>query len=100
MYTLRLLARVPAEKRQEFLESLTSLTATDEWGLCRKMLFEDVGDDTLFCWMGDCDSKRDIDAFMQSDTFRALRGAARVLGTLEELRIVEDRTELESSESE
>ena len=93
MYTLRLLARVPGDKRQEFLDSLKSLTATDEWGLCRKMLFEDVVDNTSFCWMGDCDSKEDLEAFMQSDTFRALRGAAQVLGTLEELRIVEDRTE-------
>ena len=91
MFTLRLLARVPAEKRQEFLESLKSLTASEHWGLCRKMLFEDVDDDTLYCWMGDCDSEADLDAFMQSDTFRALKGAAQVLGTLDDVRVVHDR---------
>lgn len=91
MFTLRLLARVPTEKRQEFLESLKSMTAGGHWGLCRKMLFEDVDDDTLYCWMGDCDSEDDLEVFMQSDTFRALKGAAQVLGTLEDVRVVRDR---------
>ena len=100
MYTLRLLARVPADKRQEFLESLQSLSKTEEMGFRRKLLFEDVTDATFFCWMGDSDSKEDLEAFMKSDTFRALRGAAQVLGTLEELRIVEDRTALPGSETE
>jgi 2'-5' RNA ligase len=94
LYTLRLLARVPEDKRQEFLESLRSLSKRVKIGFRRKLLFEDVNDETHFCWMGDSDSKEDLEAFMQSDTFRALRGAAQVLGTLEELRIVEDRTEI------
>ena len=94
MYTLRLLARVPAEKRQEFLDSLESLSKSREIGFRRKLLFEDVSDETHFCWMGDSDSKEDLEAFMRSDAFRALRGAAQVLGTLEELRIVEDRPEI------
>ena len=91
MLSLRLLARIPSEKRQEFQESLKGFFAKDHGGLCHKFLFEAVDDPTLFCWMGDCDSEEKLEAFMQSDTFRALRGAAKVLGTLEELRIVEDR---------
>ena len=90
MFTLRLLARVPAEKRQEFLESLTSLTAK-VGGPCRKLFLKDVTDETLYCWMGDCDSKEELEAFMSSDTFRAIRGAAHVLGTLEDVSIVEVR---------
>ena len=91
MFTLRLLARVPAEKRQEFLDSLTSLTAK-KGGLCRKLFLEDVTDQTLYCWMGDCDSAAELEAFVSSDTFRAIRGAAQVLGTLEDVSIVEIRT--------
>jgi len=90
MFALRLLARVPAEKRQEFLDSLTSLTAK-EGGLCRKLFLEDVTDQTLYCWMGDCDSAEELHAFAASDTFRAIRGAAQVLGTLEDVSIVEIR---------
>jgi hypothetical protein len=90
MFALRILARVPAEKRQEFLESLTALGAT-EGGLCRKLLLKDVTDETHYCWMGDCDSEEELDAFMKSDTFRAIRGAAQVLGTLEDVSIVEIR---------
>ncbi len=92
MYTLRLLARVPEDKRQEFLESLTTLTA-EEGGLCRKLLLNDVTDETLYCWMGDCDSAEELEAFASSDTFRAIRGAAQVLGTLEEVRIVEKKNQ-------
>jgi hypothetical protein len=90
VFTLRLLARVPAEKRQEFLESLTTLTAK-EGGLCRKLLLKDMTDETLYCWMGDCDSEEELQEFMRSDTFRAIRGAAQVLGTLEDVSIVEIR---------
>jgi hypothetical protein len=91
MFTLRLLARVPGEKRREFLESLTALTAK-EGGFCRKLLLKDVTDDTFYCWMGDCDSAAELEAFVSSDTFRAIRGAAQVLGTLEDVSIVEIRT--------
>ena len=91
MFTLRLLARVPTEKRQEFLESIQSLSKEECGGFRRKLLFEDVADETLFCWMAESDSRKELEAFMQSDTFRALRGAAQVLGTLEELRVVEDK---------
>lgn len=90
MFSLRLLARVPSEKRQEFLESLTTLTAK-EGGLCRRLLLKDVTDETLYCWMGDCDSAEELQTFMSSDTFRAIRGAAQVLGTLEDVNIVETR---------
>jgi hypothetical protein len=90
VFALRLLARVPAEKHQEFLESITALSAK-EGGLCRKLLLKDITDETLYCWMGDCDSKEELEAFRRSDTFRAIRGAARVLGTLEDVSIVEIR---------
>ena len=92
MLSVRLIARIPAEKRQEFLDSLKAFAAKEKGSLCRKFLFEGVGDDTLYCWMGDCDSKEALESFMQSDTFRALRGAAQVLGTLEEVRVVKDLT--------
>ena len=76
------------EKRQEFLESLTALTA-EEGGFCRKLFLKDVTDETVYCWMGDCDSAEELEAFMNSDTFRAVRGAAKVLGILEDVSIVE-----------
>jgi hypothetical protein len=90
MYTFRLLARVPEEKQQEFVNALATLTAK-EGGLCRLLLFKAVTEETLFCWMGDCDSAEELEAFRSSDTFRAVRGAAQVLGTLEDVSIVEIR---------
>jgi quinol monooxygenase YgiN len=98
MFALRLLARVPAEKRQEFLESITALSAK-EGGLCRKLLLKDVTDETLYCWMGDWDSAEELEAFKNSDTFRAIRGAAQVLGILEEVSIVEIRSGFFGEES-
>ena len=91
MVMLRLLARVPAENRQEFVDSLKTLSATIEAGECRKLILEDVTDDTLFCWMGDWAAEEELESFMKSDTFRALRGAAQVLGTLEDVQVVEVR---------
>jgi quinol monooxygenase YgiN len=99
LLSLRLLTRIPSEKRKEFLESLKAFVAKEEGSFCRNLLLKDVDDETLFCWMGDWDSEEKLEDFMKSDTFRALRGAAQVLGALEELRVVEDRNRSPAGET-
>ena len=88
MWTVRLVVRVPPDKRQEFVLSTQELVGAER-GLQRVMVFQDPDDVSLFCWMADGDGE--LDSFMGSRTFRAMKGAAEVLGELEELRVLHER---------
>lgn len=91
MWSLRLVARVPPDKRLEFTQSVQSLLRGEEAHFKRTLVLQDVDDRSVFCWMADSDGGEGPEAFMGSQTFRALKGAAQVLGTIEELRILQDR---------
>ena len=88
MWTVRLVVRVPPDKRQEFVLSTHELVGAES-GLLRVMLLQDPDDSDLFCWMADGDGEPD--SFMSSPGFRAMKGAAEVLGKLEELRVLLER---------
>jgi hypothetical protein len=60
-----------------------------ESGLQRVMVLQDPDDGDLFCWMADGDGEPD--SFINSKSFRAMKGAAEVLGKLEEVRVLQER---------
>ena len=93
MITLRFLVRVPPDKRQELIQSLSSFIPEKSARPYRRLLFQDVNDEDLLCWMGEWREPADLDRFLSSETYRALRGAATVLGHLEEVQLVESSSE-------
>ena len=56
---------------------------------CPRLLFQELNDEALVCWMGEWRERADLERFSSSETYRALRGAATVLGHLEEVQLVE-----------
>lgn len=91
MWTVRLLAHVPPDKRHEFVESAHDLPAQEPSALTRILVLQDRRDPSLFCWMGEGSTADGLESFLHSPGFRALKGAAEVLGGIEELRVLEDR---------
>ena len=90
MWSLRLVARIPADKRLEFTQSVQSLLRGRDSPVQRALVLQDIDDRSLFCWMADGEEAGGLQSFMESPTFRALKGAAEVLGTIEELRVLQD----------
>ena len=89
MVTLRFLVRVPPDKRQELVQSLSSFIPEKAARPCRRLLFQELNDEDLVCWMGEWRERANLDRFLSSETYRALRGAATVLGQLEEVQLAE-----------
>ena len=99
MWSLRLVARIPPDKRLEFTQSTQSLLRGEESPFRRTLVLQDIDDRSLFCWIADAEASEGLSAFLASSTFRALKGAAEVLGTIEELRVLQDDPQAETEES-
>ena len=84
---LRLLVRVPPGKRQELVQAFSSFFAEDAIRPSRRFVLQDVNDENLICWLGDWRDPVALERFMSSATYRALRGAARVLGHVEDIQV-------------
>ncbi len=89
LWTLRLMVRVPSNKRQEVIQALSSFVAEAPLKPFRRLILQDLSDDSLICWMGDWHSREALSQFLGSQTYHAIKGAAQVLGQLEEVRFVE-----------
>ena len=89
MWSLRLVARIPPDKRLEYTQSVQSLLRGQESPVHGALVLQDVDDRSLFCWMADGEEAGGLETFMGSPTFRALKGAAEVLGTIEELQALQ-----------
>lgn len=88
MWSMRLVARIPPDKRHEYTQFVQSLLRGERARFRRTLVLQDVDDRSLFCWMADGDAPEGLTAFLDSSTYRALKGAAEVLGTVEEVSIL------------
>ncbi len=93
--------RLEKEKRQEFLQAVQFCSLKcKKISACREqVLYEDVFKDGRFLWVERWDNPESLKTHMQSDPFRALLGAADVLGQigtgfLTELEQLPDKNEL------
>ncbi len=89
MWSLRLVARIPPDKRLEYTQSVQSLLRGQESPVHGALVLQDVDDRSLFCWMADGEASEGLRSFLDSATFHALKGAAEVLGSIEDLRVLE-----------
>jgi len=99
VWSLRLVARIPPDKRLEFTQSVQSLLRGEDASFQRTLVLQDVDDRSVFCWMADGEGAGGLETFMGSPTFRALKGAAEVLGTIEEMRVLQDDPKTKTRES-
>jgi hypothetical protein len=90
VWSLRLVARIPSDKRLEFTQSVQTLLRGERGRFRRTLVLQDVDDRSRFCWMADGEAPEGLAAFLDSSTFHALKGAAEVLGSVEELCVLEE----------
>ena len=88
MWSMRLVARIPPDKRLEYTQSVQSLLRGERGRFRRTLVLQDVDDRSVFCWMADGEAPEGLADFLDSSTFHALKGAAQVLGTVEELCVL------------
>ena len=88
MWSLRLVARPTGQATG--VHAVGAVAAPgEEPHFRRTLVLQDVDDRSVFCWMADGDEASDWESLLDSSTFRALKGAAEVLGTIEELRVLQ-----------
>ena len=89
MVGLQLVMHVHADKRQEFIQSLRTLAPRDGRPTTHTLMLQGIDDANLICLIVQCHDARELDAYLQSRQFRALRGSIAVLGCLQDLQVVE-----------
>jgi quinol monooxygenase YgiN len=81
---------ISPNKRREFLRSIKELSGSQqnlspkENGCITKSLYQFIDDENAFCYMEEWNSQRNMKRYLQSDIFRALIGAIKVLGEVKE----------------
>ena len=90
---IQVAARSSPANRREMLQTLDELRrkACAESPTCRCEIFEDLTENNRFLWTEWWPAANGVHASMDSDGFRALLAAIRVLGTLEFVRTVDTR---------
>jgi hypothetical protein len=80
-----MVVRVPDGKRKEFQDALDGLPGASPNVPDHAETLETVGDDSRICWYATWATEHAARAFLTSEAYRALRGAARVMGELESI---------------
>ena len=91
MWTVKILVRVAPDKRDEFIHAARDLMTEESLLRHRIRLFRDVDDRDVYCWLADAQTRSDLSILVEALPFHALRGAAEVLGDVEELRVLRDQ---------
>jgi quinol monooxygenase YgiN len=87
---IEILLHVTDRKRTEFLQAVSSLRAGEsEEGLLLREAYEDLSEPGRFLWVEHWRDPELLQAHVRSERHRALLGAIRVLGRLEDVRFVE-----------
>ena len=83
---------VRPEKRDEFLqavEALQAMTRRDREACVSQNIYQERGHQTRFLWVERWAERANLEARLESDPFRALLGAVRVLGVVSDMEVVE-----------
>jgi quinol monooxygenase YgiN len=83
MVGLTIEVHIDPAKRFEFLQTFELMTqkAETEKGWCSKTIYEKVGAPNCFLWMNCWETEASLSAYLDSDRFKSLLGAAQVLGS-------------------
>jgi len=87
---LLLLVRVRPAKRAELILSVRGLAPREPDACGSFSILQSVDDSNLLYIVGRWESEESCRGYLASEAFRALRGAAGVLGTYNEWRVVTD----------
>jgi quinol monooxygenase YgiN len=93
MITMTIVVKVKPEKRGEFLQAIRSLNNNDDaadrgkpQGLTRSRLYQEMDDRSGFSLIYEWETQEDLDVYFNSEQFRVLLGALKVLGEKSEIK--------------
>ena len=88
MITMTVVAQVKPEKRQEFMNALTSLYnhKEKEKGLKKSMLYQEMKDPYGFRLITEWETQKDLEGYLRAEKFRVLLGALEILCAKSEIR--------------
>lgn len=88
MVGLSIEVHIDPVKRFEFLQTFDLMTRKSEFekGCCSKTIYEKVGDPNCFLWIDCWESEESLTAYLDSDRFKSMLGAAQVLGSKVDIR--------------
>ena len=91
MFAIEIRIRLERHKRQEFLQTFEMLSRAycQHNDSLEQILFENVKEPNHFLWVEYWNSAERLREHVETDSHYALLGVIEVLGTLEDLRIVE-----------
>jgi hypothetical protein len=87
VWKLRIVVRVPDPKHKEFVTALETLPGMNHGVPDTVETYQGLDDRTRICWEASWKSEADARRFLNSDAYRALRGAALVVGDLESIEL-------------
>jgi len=88
MVNLEILVHISIEHRHEFMQafemfSMKQAKGDECTGACLdRSIFECIGTANCFLWLEKWTDSRSLDAYMETDHFKAILGAIQVLGKL------------------
>jgi hypothetical protein len=83
---------VPETKRKELIAALETLPGASPGSPSTTETYEAINDRTRIFWEARWETESAARRFLGSETFRAIRGAARVVGTLESIGFGRDES--------
>lgn len=88
MVGFEILVKIKPEKRFEFLQTfeLMHICVDKKSDFVGQVLFEKISEPNCFLWTEDWKTGESLEAYRQTDQYRALLGAIEVLGALINIR--------------
>jgi quinol monooxygenase YgiN len=88
MITMTIVVKVKSEKREEFLQAIRSLDAARKkhQGLRKSTLYQEMDDRAGFSLIYEWETQEDLDFYFDTEEFRVLLGALKVLGEKSEIK--------------
>lgn len=90
MFVFEIQFRIAPGKRREFLQTVGSLQhRSDETGAIRQTVYQELEANERYLWWDRSGSVAELKGRLQSTELRTLLGAIRVLGSIEDMQILD-----------
>jgi quinol monooxygenase YgiN len=81
--------RVNEEKRRELSQSISSLRSARAPGRIQTLVYAEMAEPDRYIWVEEWSDEGKLEHYLTTNSFRAVMGGLRVLGTVLRYRIVE-----------
>jgi hypothetical protein len=86
MLTLRVVAEIDPDKRQEFTQAIRTFQQLSKGDVHR--FYQSLDTEDSYCLVMDCDGSQQLEEYLASSQFQFFSGAASVLGKIVDAEII------------